>query len=204
MNDFDLERLAQVWREEPPAAEVEEMRRAAAQASKSARRAGIFNWGAAALVAGLVLLLVTANPRIETALAGGGAILVMLTSQARQRRLQALELKSLTGGTEQMLDQLIARTQAALKRTRFSLLAMGPATLVGIFFAYVAENRRARELFPQEVFGPWLIVALILILTAVSVHFVRTIRKARKELERLKAMQESYRNEREESTRDLR
>ena len=48
-------------------------------------------------------------------------------------------MKSLTGGTEEMLDQSIDRVEKTLKHTRFALTAIGPALLVGGLVAGAAE-----------------------------------------------------------------
>ncbi len=199
MNDFDLERLGEVWREEPSPAEMQRLQRAAVKVSRRARWAQRIEVGAAILVAALVLTLVLTNPSVDTALAGGGALLVLLLTQRRQRRLRAVELASLTGGSEDMIDQLVARTEASMKRNLFGIIAIGPATLVGFLFSYVAENRAARQLFPDDLPGIWFERLVIFFVIAMIAYLLYSLRQARIELKRLGALRELYRREQESS-----
>lgn len=196
MNDFDLDRLSQVWREEPPPAELEWMRRSALNVSRRARFWQRVEAGAAVLVALVVVGLVVISPAPQTFVAGVGAILMLLLTQRRQRRLRAVELKSLTGSTEEMLEQSIARTQAALKRNWFSLIGMGPATLLGSLLAHYAQGRATRPLLPEEI-GGFLFALFILLLVVAVVHLIVSIRKGAAELARLQTLRETYRIEAE-------
>ena len=206
MTDFDLEKLGEQWRQQPSAAELEELRRSAEKARRSARWAQVIEIGAAVIVAGVVVLLVASNPRLDTALVGGAAILVLLMSQVRQRRLQRVELRSLSGSTEEMLDQSIARVEATLKRARFSLIGLPPAILLGLGFAHVVQRRAEEDLLPQAISDPslrYLVigVAVLAILAGADLLFQR-VRKTRQELHRLSQLRDAYRDEGESSRRD--
>ena len=206
MTDLDLEKLGEQWRQQPSAAELEELRRAASAARGRARWAQVVELGAAVIVAGVVLLLVVTNPRLDTGLVGGAAILVLLTSQARQRKLQRVELRSLSGGTEEMLDQSVARVEATLKRARFSLVGLLPALLLGLGFAHVVQRRAADDLLPQAISDPslrYLVIGIaVLAIVTGALLLLRKVRSARKELERLILLRNSYRDERESSSVD--
>jgi hypothetical protein len=195
MNDFDLERLGEVWREEPPAAEVEWMRRSALEVSRRARMAQRLEAVAALLVGGMAIAFVIVSPSIQTALAAGGAILVLLVTQARQRRLRALELRALTGSTEEMLDQAIARTQAMIKRNWFSLVGMGPATILGLALAHSARLNLAEGPLPEHLSRGRVTVAMALLLLGVAAYLAVIIRRDRAQLRRLNSHRESYRRE---------
>ena len=112
-DDFDLDRLGDVWRQRPDPKELEALRRSAEAVRRRARWGQIVEVVAAVVVSAVVLLLVLSNPRTDTVVVGTGAILILLVSQIRQRRQRKLELMSLTGTAEQMLDQSIARIQAS-------------------------------------------------------------------------------------------
>src|SRR5690606_12347868 len=103
MTDLDLERLGTMWRQSPDPAEMENLRRSAAQVRKRARAAQRVDAIAALLVSLVILFLVLSNPKIDTLAVGGGALLILLTSQIRSRRLRKAELEALTGTTEEML-----------------------------------------------------------------------------------------------------
>ena len=66
MTDFDLEKLGEQWRQQPSAAEMEELKRSAEKARRGARWGQIVEVGAAAILAGVVIILVLANPQIDT------------------------------------------------------------------------------------------------------------------------------------------
>jgi hypothetical protein len=204
MTDLDLERLANVWRQPPDATELEELRRTAAAVRRRARWAQMVDAGAAIVVAIVVLTLVLANPRPVTALVGGATILVLLGSQFRQRRLRQEELRALTGSTEEMLDQSIRRARATLKRMRFQLVGLGPSLALGLAFASAADQSRTGARLRDLLFAPWagtlLVVLAAIAIGGFAVHFVHSSRAARLELERLIALREAYRQERESSS----
>src|SRR5262245_53102612 len=101
MIEFDLDRLGDVWRERPDPAELERLQRTADRVRRRARWGQTIDIVSAVVVAIVVLLLVLSNPKIDTLLVGGAAILVLLGSQIRYRRLRQDELRSLTGSAEQ-------------------------------------------------------------------------------------------------------
>ena len=201
MIDFDLDRLGGVWRQRPDAAELERLKRSADAVRRRARWAQRFDVVAGVVVAAVVLLLVLSNPKVDTLLVGGAAILAMLGTEVRSRRLRQEELRSLTGSTEQMLDQSIDRTKATIKRSRFQLLSVAPGLSLGLLIAYVVDDRAAGRLTqiisnPEArtatVLGTILLVAFV---TALMVYLINAIRTSRRELERLVSLREAYRGE---------
>lgn len=199
MNDLDLDRLGDVWRQRPDPQELDELKRAAEAVRRRAKWGQVVDVVAAVAVAGVVLFLVLSNPTIDTLLVGGGAILLLLITQIRSRRLRQQELRSLTGSVEQMLDQSIERVQATLKRARSGLIVLLPGVLLGYFVAYVVERRSGTEISERINAQPGLstiiyVVAVLAIIGAL-VQVVRTLRKSRRELERLKVLRDSYRQE---------
>lgn len=203
MTEIDLERLGDVWRQQPDPAEMERLQRTAAAVSRRARFAQIVDLGAAAAVAGVVILLVLANPSVRTLIMGGAAILVLLFGNIRQRKLRQVELRSLTGGTEEMLDQSIERIETTVRHHRFGLVTMGPVLLVAFLFASAAERRSGPILGPLRD-APWFpylwIGGWIAVLAGVILFSSFSIRRGRRELERLYAMREAYRQERESTS----
>ena len=203
MSDFDLDRLGDVWRQQPDPAEMERLQRTAAAVARRARFAQFVDAGAALAVSAVVILLVAANPRPNTLAMGGLAIAMLLGSHIRQRKLRQLELKSLTGGTEDMLDQSIARVEATLKRTRYSLFGIGPALLLGWVFMRSVTGEPVRGLLPGFFAQPWVRFlwngGILVLLAAGAIYFYLTIRSGRQELDRLTAMRDAFREERESS-----
>ena len=201
MIDFDLDRLGDVWRQRPDPAELESLKRSAETVRRRARWAQTFDIVAAVVVAAVVLLLVLSNPKVDTLLVGGAAILMLLGSQVRARRLRREELRSLTGSTEQMLDQSISRAQATIKRSRFQLLGAAPGLSLGLLLAYVVDDRAAGRL-TQIVSDPGARTAIIMstiflvvFVTGLMVYATNAIRASRRELDRLVALREAYRGE---------
>ena len=201
MTDFDLDRLGDVWRQQPDPAEMERLRKSAGTVARRARIAQVTDIVAAITVAAVVIFLVASNPKPGTVAVGGAAILVLLFSNIRLRRVRQIELEQLTGGTEEMLDQSIARVEMTLRHHRTGMIGIVPAVLVGALVAYVAQGR---QLFPTAqnlLFFRGSLMLLGIAVVAVGMIFsLRAIRRGRKELERLKTMREAYRRERE-STR---
>jgi len=202
MTDFDLDRLGDVWRQQPDPKEIEALKRSAATVSRRARWQQVMDVTAAVGVAGIVLFLVTINPRLDTLLAGGAAILLLLANHVRQRRQRQLELKSLTGTAEEMLDQSIERTQRTLRYNLLTLILFVPGIILGNVLATTAGSSVDRFLGwirgdPTLRFA-WFGFCFILFV-AVIAGLVRATGRYRRELGRLKAMRETYRTERETS-----
>jgi hypothetical protein len=203
MNDFDLDRLGDVWRQQPDAAEMQRLQRSAAVVRRRARFAQIVDVGAAAAVSLAVILLVLSNPSMPTMIMGGAAILVLLGSNIHQRKLRQVELRSMTGGTEEMLVQSIERIETTVRHHRFTLVAMLPVCTITLLFA-TTVGRQAGSLFgslrdeawfPFVWNGGWLAALSLVVLLSLF-----SIRRGRRELERLYAMRESYRHERESTS----
>lgn len=199
MTDLDLERLGDVWRQPPSDQAMAELKRAAEAVRRRARWSQLVDLVSALVVAAVVAILVLRNPEADTLLVGGGAIVVLLLSQVRARKLRAEELKSLTGTSEQMLDQSIARVTATMKRTRLGLYSLGPAILLGLLLAFVVEQRSGGELIGRVAEQPGLArllqIGSALAIAAMVAHLVQTIRRSRRELARLQALRDAYHRE---------
>src|SRR5262245_24132932 len=178
MTDLDLDRLGDVWRQPPDQAELEELKRAAENVRRRARWLQVIDIVAAIVVAGVVLAMILANPQADTLAVGGGAILLLLFSQVRSRRYRQQELRSLTGSAEQMLDQSIARVQAAYRRARSGLIIFLPGILLGILFAFVAERRSggaiSDRIDAQPGLGPAILVIAGLAIAGTLIHLLQT------------------------------
>lgn len=202
MSDFDLDRLGDVWRQQPDPAEMERLQRSAAAVRRRARRSQIIDIVAAVAVALVVIVLVLSNPRSEAFVMGAAAILVLLYSNIRLRKLRQVELRILSGGTEDMLDQSIERVEKTIKHNRFTLIAMGPGIVIGALFASTALKRGQAvwimgAVHEVQLLRLFWIGATIAAFAAGICFLALGVRRGRRELERLLAMRESYRQERE-------
>lgn len=195
MSDLDLDRLGDVWRQQPSASEMADLQRSAETVRRRARWAQRAESAMALTVAILVGLLVVRNPEPGTLAIGGLAILVLLISQVRQRRLRESELKSLAGSSEEMLDQAMERVRQRIKRARFGMLTIGPGILLGLLVARSADRSMAEltspALLDTETRIIFLVVAAAIIGISVAI-MVRSDRQARRELERLAALRQTY------------
>lgn len=204
MTDLDLDRLGDVWRQQPDAAEMESLRRSAAAVSRRARLARVVDIGVGLAVAAVVILLVLSNPKIGTFLIGGAAILVLIGSNVRLRNVRQIELRSLSGSTEDMLDQSIERVETTLKHNRLSLFAAPPSLLLGLLVASTADREGVGSLFPvlRDIhLSRVLLIGLAAAIFAVAVLVTAlAMRRGRRELGRLRTMREAYRHERESTT----
>jgi hypothetical protein len=191
MTDFDLERLGDVWRQQPDPAELERLQRSAAAVGRRARWARLFNIGAA---------IVVANPQRSSVLMGSAAIFLLLYSNIRSRRIRDIELRGLTGTTENMLDQSIERVGATLKYNLFTLIGLGPAIVIGYLFADSATSSGEGGISMLSPEIRFMLGAGGVIAIASSVAFLLlAVRRGRRELQRLAAMRDSFREERKSS-----
>lgn len=200
MTDLDLERLGDVWRQQPDPAELERLQRTARAVRRRARLQQFVDVAAAVVVASVVLLFVISSGRLETVVMGSAAILVLLVSNIRLRRLRAVELKDLTGSTEQMLDQSIERLESTLKYQRFSLVAIGPALVLGYLLAWSTDTSGDlldRAWTGLRSLGSVWSAGWVVIFAAIALYVVFGIRRSRRELQRLTALREAYRQEEE-------
>lgn len=205
MTDLDLERLGDLWRQRPTAEEMDSLRRTADIVQRKARWGQRFDSSIALVVAIVVIILVVSNPTFDTMLVGGAAILVLLLSQARTRRFRAEELRSLTGSTQEMLDQSIGRAQATLKRTRFQLIAIAPSFVLGLGVAALVDRNSGAfytQSFSEMGLGLAMMVVAALVLAALAVSFTRSLRSTRAELEKLTVLRDSFQAEAVKSATD--
>lgn len=196
MNEFDLDRLGDVWRAQPEPAEIERLRRGAEAVQRRARFGQIADFSLAFVVSAVVLALIVSNPRIETGVIGGAAILYMLFGTVRQRRLRALELATLSGSTEHMLDQSILRAEATARRARLSFLLTPLGLPLGLAFGAALDRGQGSDMLQRIASDPR-IAALVgaALLTAGLVicgHSLRTSRRARREMDRLVQLRQAY------------
>jgi uncharacterized membrane protein len=197
MTDFDLDRLGDVWRQQPDPEEMKRLQRTAATVARRARITQVTDIVVALAVAAVVIFLVASNPRPATMLMGTAAILVLLFSNIRLRKVRQIELGHLTGSTEEMLDQSINRVEATLRYLRVSLILFPLTVLVGALVAYAAQGRPVLDGAQDWPFRNLLMPVGILVVIGVMVFCIRSIRRSRRELERLGAMRDAYRREQE-------
>jgi len=201
MSDFDLDRLGDVWRQQPDPAEMERLQRTAIAVARRARLAAILDICTAVAVAAVVVILVITNPKTQTVVMGSAAILVLLGSNIRLRKLRQVELKGLTGTTEDMLDQSIARVETTLRHHKFTLYGTPPIFLVTWLGFAATEAPRHDSILGSlrdiPGFRPILLGAAIAGAVALAIFLIVSIRRGRRELNRLNAMRDAYRQERD-------
>jgi hypothetical protein len=196
MSEIDLDRLGDVWRAQPEPAEIERLRRGAEAVRRGARFGQVTDFWLALVVSAVVLALIISNPRVETGLVGGATIALLLYNTVRQRRLRALELATLSGSTEHMLDQSIERAQATIRRTQFNLLTTPLGLPLGIGFGMALDRGQGSGMLQRIASEPLIAAlataALLAAIAAICVHLIRLRRRAREELHRLIQMRRAY------------
>jgi hypothetical protein len=202
MSDFDLDRLGDVWRQQPDPAEMERLQRAAVAVARRARLTAILDVCAAVAVAAVVIILVITNPKTQTVVLGSAAILMLLGSNIRLRKLRRIELMGLTGTTEDMLDQSIARVETTLRHHKFTLYTT-PFVLLGswLFAAAMAPRRELilGRLADIPWFRPLMFGASVAAVVALALYLIIFIRRGGRELNRLTTMRDAYKQERDSS-----
>lgn len=196
MSEIDLDRLGDVWRAQPDPAETERLQRSAEAVRRRARIGQLADVWLALVVSTVVLILMLSNPTAETGLVGGAAIMLILFSTVRQRRLRALELATLGAPTEQMLAQSILRAETTARRAWISLLMIPPGLVLGLGFGAMLDRGQGSGLLQRLAESSTLkilaAVMLSLAVAAICVHFLRIRRQARRELERLIQLRQAY------------
>lgn len=201
MTDFDLDRLGDVWRQPPDAAEMARLQKSAETVAKRARQAQVVDVGAALIVSAVVIFLVASHPRLGTILMGAAAIIFLLATNIRLRRVRQVELRNLTGSTEEMLDQSITRVETTVRHHRYGAIAIGPAFVIGTLLAYAAQSQSIFfSMQSWSTFRLFWVAAGLSLVAAGMVYSWRSMRRGKRELERLQAMCEAYRHEHESST----
>jgi hypothetical protein len=201
MTDFDLDRLGDVWRQQPDAAELARLQKSAETVARRARQAQIVDIGAALVVSAVVIFLVASHPKLGTFLMGAAAILILLAGNVRLRRLRQVELRNLTGSTEEMLDQAIIRVETTVRHHRFGAIGIGPAFVIGTLLAYAAQSQSI-FMAPQNwsTFRLFWVAAGLSLVAAGVVYSWRSMQRGKRELERLRIMREAYRQEQDSTT----
>jgi hypothetical protein len=201
MSDFDLDRLGDVWRQQPDAAEMERLQKSASAVARRARRAQVVDIGAALIVSAVVIFLVVSHPKLGTFLMGAAAILILLAGNIRLRRLRQVELRNLTGSTEEMLDQSITRVETTVRHHRFGAIGIGPAFVIGTLLAYAAQSQSIFfTLQNWSTFRLFWVAAGVSLVAAGMVYSWRSMQRGKRELERLRIMREAYRHEHDSTT----
>jgi hypothetical protein len=206
VSDFDLDRLGSLWRTEPEAEEMRELKRSADLARRKARWLMILDYALAGVTIGAVLLILAVNPKPEALLVGGAAVFVMITSLLRRRRLRRFELQGLVGDTESMLESSIVRIEATVKRAKSGLMVIGPSIFLGLLFGFIVDKGGGGAALPTIEGDAWRGVVVrglfIFIVVATIAQLVLSIRRSRAELNRLIRLREAFRQEHEGSRPD--
>lgn len=203
MSDIELDPLVTLWRQELDADGLRALHRSAQAANRRARFAALFDYAVAAVLIGAIAVAIALYPVPEVVAAGALVAAMLAWGQLRQRRLRQAELQSLKGDMLAMLDAALASNEAALKRAAFGLVLIGPATLMGAMLAFVLDTKGGAELASPSALGPLtgtiLAGAAAFALLAAVVRLTVTIRRRRREMQRLLEMRDSYLKELESS-----
>jgi hypothetical protein len=182
---------------------MQRLQRTAIAVARRARLAAILDICTAVAVAAVVVILVVTNPKTQTVVMGSAAILVLLGSNIRLRKLRQVELKGLTGTTEDMLDQSIARVETTLRHHKFTLYGTPPILLVTWLGFWATEAPRHDSILGSLRDIPWfrpvLLGAAIAAVVGLAIFLVVSIRRGRRELNRLITMRDAYHQERDSS-----
>jgi hypothetical protein len=201
VNEFDLDRLGSLWRTEPGAEELRELRRSAESARRRAYWTSLLDYGLAGVAVGTVLLILAFNPKFEAIMVGAAAVVVAIISLTGRKRARRIELQSLAGDTESMLESSIARVETNLKRSKSGLMVIGPSILLGVLFGFIVDKGGGGAALPTLEADAWrgLVVRglLIFIIGATIIQLILSVRRSRAELDRLFQLREAYRLEHE-------
>jgi hypothetical protein len=204
MTDFDLDRLGELWRQDPEPAEIERLRRTAKMVSRRARMAQIADTVGAIVVSVVMLGVTILNPQPTTVVVVTAALLMILYTFVRNRKLRETEIRMLSGTTEEMLDQSIERARATRKRMRLNLISV-PVAIV-VYSALIFAARRGNDptilrsqLHLSEHMVLVTTIVLVLVAAFMTIGYARTFIRSRAELDSLEWLRDAYRRERDES-----
>jgi hypothetical protein len=201
MTDFDLDRLGDVWRQRPDPAEIEELLRSAGKARRRAQISQIVDAVGAVVAIILVAAFVILNPRPELLGLGGATVFVLLVSNVRLRKLRQVELRGLTGSAEDMIGQSIERVEKAINYQRLCLFAM-PVLIAGYSAVSLLVDHSGGGLL-DFILGSAPAVRVLWVgagigaMAGLTLLLAASLRRERRELGKLCAMRDAYRDERE-------
>ena len=202
MTEIDLDRLGDVWRQQPDPAEMEELLRSASKVSRRAKFSQIVDAVGVVVAIMVVVALVTLNPRTEFLALGGATMFVLLVSNVRLRKLRQVELRSLTGSAEDMIEQSIERVENTINYQRLCLFAMMPVLIAAYSAASLFVDHPRGGLL-DFIFGSAPAVRVLWVgagigaMAGLTVLMAASLRRNRRELGKLCAMRDAYREERE-------
>jgi hypothetical protein len=206
VNEFDLDRLGSLWRTEPGAEELSKLRRSAESARRRAYWTSLLDYGLAAIAVSTVLMILAFNPNFEAILVGAAAVVVAIMSLTGRKRARRIELQSLAGDTESMLETSIAAVETRLKRSKSGLMVLGPSILLGVLFGFIVDKGGGGAALPTLEGEAWrgMVVRglLIFIIGLTTIQLILSVRRSRAELDRLFQLQEAYRLEHEATPPD--
>jgi len=201
MTDFDLDRLGDVWRRQPDLAEIEELLRSAGKARRRAQISQIVDAVGAVVAIIVVAAFVILNPRPEFLALGGATMFALLVSNIRLRKLRQVELRGLTGGAEDMIEQSIERVEKTISYQRLCLFALMPVLIAGYSAVSLLADHSGGGLL-DSVLGSAPAVRVLGVgaglgaMAGLTFLLAASLRRARRELGKLCAMRNAYREER--------
>lgn len=202
MTEIDLDRLGDVWRQQPDPAEIKELLRSAGKVRRRAQFSLIVDAVGAVVAIMVVVALVILNPRSEFLALGGATLFVLLVGNIRLRKLRQVELRSLTGSAEDMIEQSIERIEKTINYQRLCLFAILPVLIAGYTAASLLVDHSGGGLL-DFVFGSAPAVRVLWVgagigaMAGLTFLLAASLRRNRRELGKLCAMREAYREERE-------
>jgi hypothetical protein len=199
MSDFDLDRLGEMWRQDPEPAEIEHLRATARTVSRRARMAQFVDTVGAFVVGMALVALVIVSQSPKTFVAVSAALLLMAFSVINNRKLREAEIRMLTGTTEEMIDQSIERLVSKRKRMRFNTLSMPFVLPIGIWL--IASRDRGygsfEAAFAEDAMLRFALITLVLVcLLGPPLLYARPYLRSRREQAQLELLREAYRRER--------
>ncbi|HKR25647.1 MAG TPA: hypothetical protein VJS15_10330 [Allosphingosinicella sp.] len=202
MTEIDLDRLGDVWRQQPDPAAIEELSRSAGKVRRRAKVSQIVDAVGAVVAIMVVLALMILNPRPEFLALGGATMFVLLVSNIRLRKLRQIELRNLTGSAEDMIEQSIERVKKTINYQRLCLFAMMPVLIAGYSAASLLVDHSRGGLL-DFIFDSAPAVRVLWVgagigaMAGLTLLMAASLRRNRRELGKLCAMRDAYREERE-------
>lgn len=195
---MDFDDVADLWQQEPSAEESRAFEQLADRASRKARlmQYAELGLGAALIACVLIALSLDAAP----ATIAIGALIVLAVSWSAWSRNFAAEVRRMVGTSdrERLIAAAVESARRRLRQSTIGILLLPPGFMLGVLLKYSAvakgDLRGFLSGFVASLSSGWGLASLLLVLLALA-YFLRGNLRLRRDLARLRQLQEGYREE---------
>lgn len=195
---MDFDDIADLWQQEPSADESRAFEQLARQASRKARLMQYAEIGLGAVLIACVLIALSLDAAPATVAIG--ALIVLAVSWSAWSRNFAAEVRRIVDASdrERLLETAVESAAKRLRHSTLGIALLPPGFLLGVLLKYSASTQGNLHGFGSNFLSSlssgWGLISLLLVLLALA-WFLRGNLRLRRDLARLRELQQGYREE---------